>query len=539
MNVIATHTHRMLFFSLVVPLITFLAFGMYGFCDTDQGFIQALSWRVVNGQIPFRDFISVRPPLSIYLHALPMLIFPAQWVVLVERAIFYLMISLSVFWMTRSLERYFDFKEIGLSPEAFAFIAFICSVHNFPPMPWHTVDGIFFASWGVNLICRKTSAAGLLGGIALLTCAALCKQAFYPMIPAGLFLMWFLREKKPALWATFIWLAVLAAGMVIVYIRYPELPGLFWEQTTGATTLEDLFSVGIIRYAKPFVLIVLPLLIIWRAHGLYDRAYLPVLLYGLVFFGLLGLHVYHTLVFHAYTGPSYGFSQAFFLIAAGVSVKGFWVNPRAFALLLVLLLVSWCTGISWGYANNMLCFTPVIFGLIYWIYEEFNFTVPRYFYGIIAVILIWIFAILNEYPYRDAPRESMKKTIGDVFPRMSGIYTGDGFHNKAEELKKMTESRDGLFTVLPAWPLAHYVTETMSPFPADWAHNAEVNYNALASDLQSRLNQDVDFVLIEKDKINEARNSGPYGSLITGYVLDHWTPCEHGAFFDVYCPPTR
>lgn len=539
MNTTPLRPDRMLLICLLLPVIAFLAYGFYGFCDTDQGFIQALSWRIVNGEIPYRDFIYVRPPVSIYLHAIPMLVFPTQWVIVVERFLFYFFVSLSVYWMTRSLESYFDFKVIGLSPEAFALIAFICSVHNFPPMPWHTVDGIFFAALGINRICKGKNTFQLLPGIIFIILSALCKQGFYPMIPAGFFLLGFLKGKKFLLHVSALLaiLLTLSAGWIVQ--AEPGWFTLFWQQTTGATTLEDLFEVGLIRYVKPFLLLVVPLLIVWRAQGLYDRKYLPAIIYGAVFFGLLGLHVYRTMVFDIYIGPSYGFSQTFFLLAVGVAVKGFWVNRRAFALLIVLLLLSWCTGISWGYANTMLCFTPVLFGVIYGLYEEFSFTVPRYFYSIISIVLIWIFAILYQYPYRDAPREEMDYQLAEVFPRFGWIYTGEDFYVKTLELQKLHQKYRGEFSVLPAYPLASFLTDTHNPLPVDWAHNNEVNNGRNSQWVEASLEEKTDYIFVERDKIKEARDAGPFGSSITGFVLDHWENVETGVYFDVYRSPKR
>ncbi|MEZ4773130.1 MAG: hypothetical protein R3D00_08100 [Bacteroidia bacterium] len=539
MNTNPSRPDRMLLTCLLLPVAAFLAFGLYGFCDTDQGFIQALSWRIVNGEIPYRDFIYVRPPVSIYLHAIPMLIFPSEWVITFERFLFYFFISLSSYWITRSLESYFDFKEIGLSPGTFAFIAFICSVHNFPPMPWHTVDGIFFASLGINRICRGKNTFQLFLGIIFIFLSGLCKQGFYPMIPAGFFLLGFLKGKKVLLQVSALTAIFLSVSIGLILLAEPGWLLLFWQQTTGATTLEDLLSVGLIRYVKPFLLIVVPLLIVWRAQGLYDRRYLPAIIFGLVFFSLLGLHIYRTLRFHIYTGPSYGFSQAFFLIAAGVAVKGFWVNRRAFALLIVFLLLSWCTGISWGYANNMLCFTPILFGVIYGLYEEFGFTVPRYFYSIILVVLIWIFAILYQYPYRDAPRDQMNYLLAEVFPHFGWIYTGDDFYLKTSELQQLSQKYGGQFSVLPAYPLANFLTNSQNPLPTDWAHNNEMNSGRNEQWMEADLGKKADFIFIEKDKMKEARDTGPFGSSITGFVLDHWEKIETGVYFDVYRSPRR
>jgi len=41
-----------------------------GFNPTDEGVVLAQSWRIINGETPHQDFISIRPAASGYLHAI-------------------------------------------------------------------------------------------------------------------------------------------------------------------------------------------------------------------------------------------------------------------------------------------------------------------------------------------------------------------------------------------------------------------------------------------------------------------------------------
>lgn len=527
---------RLLIMCLILPVLAYLAFGLHGFCDTDQGFIQALAWRIYQGEIPYQDFIYVRPPLTIYLHSLTLFIFPHSWVLAIERFLFYLMMGLSVYWSTRSLTSFFDFKEIGLSPGVFALMAFILSVHNFPPMPWHTVDGIFFASLGMSCLSRGKGRFPYTLGLIAFFLAALSKQAFYPLLLAGPVLLWILAGRKKALSSLGICLLVFLIPLVVLLIMNPRLPVLFWTQTTGSTSLEGLLEAGLYRYLKP-MLIVIPLLIVWRAHSLYHKIPpLPGLVFGLVFLVLLSLHPLHSLRFDEYIGPSYGFSQVFFLLATGIVLKGIWLNPRAFSLLLTMLIISWCTGISWGYANNMLYFTPILFGFLYGLYEEFNFTVPRYFFSFVVIFFAWVFGTLYQFPYRDAPRDEIYRSPAEIFPQFTMIYTGDYFFNKTQELSFLQQKYGANFTVLPAYPMANFLTGTQNPLPADWAHNAEMNYSKTRERIIATLKVKAMYILVEKDKKEEARNAGPYGSLLTGYILDNWVRVDAGNYFEVYRP---
>src|SRR6059058_502554 len=55
-------------FLLLVPLIFHLCFSWMGFTPTDEGFTLAHSRRILDGQVPHRDFIIIRPFFSPLLH---------------------------------------------------------------------------------------------------------------------------------------------------------------------------------------------------------------------------------------------------------------------------------------------------------------------------------------------------------------------------------------------------------------------------------------------------------------------------------------
>src|SRR5688572_4522327 len=61
---------------ILIGVVIFAAFGRYGFNPTDEGFVNGVAYRVLNGEIPHRDFIWGRPVGSAYLHA-PELLFPS------------------------------------------------------------------------------------------------------------------------------------------------------------------------------------------------------------------------------------------------------------------------------------------------------------------------------------------------------------------------------------------------------------------------------------------------------------------------------
>jgi len=525
---------------LLLPVIYFLAYGFYGLSDTDQGYIQGLAWRVYQGEVPYKDFVYVRPPLSLYLHLLG-ITFPMP--VLLSRLFFYLSCGLTVWLCTRSIQAYFDFQPIGISPMIFAAISYVFVVHNFPPMPWHTTDGLLFASLGIYLISTsKKMWISYLGLMAILM-AAFCKQSFYPLILIGPVLVMFLKKRPFAIRVNLFYLLTIAIILMGLKIFAGEWLQLFIGQTTGVTEIRDFIYVGIIKYGKPLLLLILPVLIVWRLQQDFilpnSWKYLPAAVYWLFFGGLLGLHVFKALTDKVYVPPSFGLSQSMFLLAIGVAIRGTWINTRAYTLLLALLVVAWCSSLSWGYATPMLFFTPVIFAFLFMLYDELEFRVPRFFYGMILILLVWVYALLYQYPYRASAREETVFHAGEIFPKLKGIKVGAYMCLKGEELAQLHATYGSNYTVLPSFPLAHFLTDTSNPIKVDWAHNIELGGKHKVPDIIDEMHADAEYVFIERDKIEEAYDTTKYGSLLSRHVVHNWEQVEVGKYFIVYKAPKK
>lgn len=71
-------------FLILVPTISQILFSKLGFNPTDDGFILAGAKRVLNGQIPHLDFVSIRPAGSYYLHG-PIVFFGGDYVIWISR----------------------------------------------------------------------------------------------------------------------------------------------------------------------------------------------------------------------------------------------------------------------------------------------------------------------------------------------------------------------------------------------------------------------------------------------------------------------
>lgn len=545
-----------LFFLL--PVVYFLLFGWRGFCDTDQGFILGISWRLGLGQVPYTDFIYVRPLFSPWLHSLFLNLFPENLQLIGSRLLFYLFLWGSVLLCTQTIKRFFDLEKWGISPWLFACLAFVLSVHNFPPMAWHTIDGILLGSLGLFLLSRKPHIGWGIAGMIALFLAAACKQSFYPMPIVGIVVLIWLYPIKKAVIAA---LSGVGISLSIGWMSFGggEQIGKFLAQSTGTASAKDLLQAGFIKYLKPMIGISLPLVlgafgVKWlsakgKLPGFIDNGYKKGV-FGILFWcgivALIGLTALKSVLQGAYLPPQYGYPQALFGIALVPLGMGLFaraqpesegeepVLPRKakYGVLLTLLGLAWCSGISWGYSWPVLVFVPILVGVMAFAQETLNFTPPKWLFPTLLAMLFLLNVNLGRHAYHDqGPHEHH---LGEVFPKATGVYTGQVNFQKHQELKQLIERYGDGFSVLPAMPLAHFLNGSTPQLPVDWAHNAEANWAQNADWMIESINTGPNVVFIEKDKLHEAETEGKYGSSITAYVLENWNLVEDEKYFSIY-----
>ncbi len=166
-------------------LAFFAFYGPHGFNFRDDGYLLTLAERMLRGEVIYRDFAYLRPPLSVMIQAALLDWVPgyaeaaSRWYLAGQVAI----ILLAVYALLGRVEP---------APATRAFFALLAVVYAFtggwPPTPWHTVDGIFFSvltTWALVAAAERHSpllalTAGLAAGAALLS-----KQGFVVVTLVG------------------------------------------------------------------------------------------------------------------------------------------------------------------------------------------------------------------------------------------------------------------------------------------------------------------------------------------------------------------
>uniref|UniRef100_B8DQ01 GtrA-like protein domain-containing protein n=1 Tax=Nitratidesulfovibrio vulgaris (strain DSM 19637 / Miyazaki F) TaxID=883 RepID=B8DQ01_NITV9 len=166
--------------AVAVPVLYVVAYAPHGMDTTDFGFFYGHAWRVLLGEVPYRDFFYVKPPLSLYWHAFWLWLTPERVSVLAGKAGFYAEMLAASWLGALYLARAVDLRRLGVPLPLLATLGFVWSVHAFPPMPWHTVEGVLF---GAGALYAVVAGHPLLAGV-LAAASALTKQS-YALVPLG------------------------------------------------------------------------------------------------------------------------------------------------------------------------------------------------------------------------------------------------------------------------------------------------------------------------------------------------------------------
>jgi len=528
------------FLFLLLPFAYYLLYAHYGLDDIDGGYVTALAWRVYSGEIPYKDFIVVRPPLFIYLHSWTMYLLPANMVIISERFLVYISFAIFSFISAEIIQRNFDLAKYQIDRWLLACIFFVFSVHNFPPMPWHTTDGILLGTVGIYLLTCTEGMAGLAVGMLFLLASALCKQSFYPMPLIGLGFILLNRGWKKFFIQGFIFAAVLA--LLIFFANRSGLlaPFLFW--TNGSTKLSDLLMAGVWNYLKTnpriYLSIIISFFIIQFAVNRILKKKIEtgwiVPYYFLVIFALIIYKSFSAERVHFQ--PNYP-QVIFMAVVIMLLLENKFRKPgKEILILFFMLALAWCASISWGYMTPLLYAPPLLFGIFRLAMVHLNFSKPKFLYRFILFGGLFAYFFSYQAPYSDSRRSALTYDMGTVFPKLCCIKSDKETFDKYSELKGLAIIYHNNFKTLPSMPLSNYLCDSQSPLGLDWVMDIEVNRHEelLMKELESKQSA----IFLEKNPVFKI-NSWKWGSKLSVQISQQWKLAAETNYFRVYLPPEK
>ncbi|MFT3858124.1 MAG: hypothetical protein QM742_11730 [Aquabacterium sp.] len=522
-------------------------YGPVGFDHNDGGFILGLAYQVAQGASLYTDVIYVRPPVTPILHSVvfwgPLSYAP----VLADRFIFFLQMGLCSWLSARMAGGMCGWRDAWTAGVAAA--GFMFSVHGFPAMGWHTVDGVFFSVLALYCLWRGLDGRrvhlGMAGIFAL--AAAGSKQPFYVVLPLLVSLAIWLRARPSML----VLLLVPAAAMLSLGLGWLSSRGeldAFLGAVSAQTSLQDLLDAGVWAYvddlkakygAAVFLAVGVALAVARReskASG--HRTLAAALLLGVVMASLILLaRIYWRA--ESWLHPSSVFDVIFLatlvctLTMIGQERSDFWPWMAA------MHVIAWAASISWGYQTVSLYMMPPILVIAYWLGRHMvDWRGARYVLVGLLPCMAWVFFAAHQFTYSlegPSSRVASVKDLGKLNASFRFIRVTEPIYQDYAQLKFLKQQYPGPFVTLPNMPASHLLTNEPNPVGIDWPLNAEVG--RFTASIEDRLTQRVSYAFIRRGGQPDPSRNDKFGSAVTTFVQDHWPRLATVGSFDIHRNP--
>jgi hypothetical protein len=524
-----------------------------GFNPTDDGFVLAYGRRILDGQVPHLDFISIRPVGSPLLH-LPELLLGGDHVIYASRLFWWYEWAFVAWVWVGLLATLLDVELDAGERFALQLLVFMLSAHVAPPRAWHTVDGIFLASLGVHLASGSRPSRKAVGYL-LVGTACLCKQNFAAFAPAALVGLGDWRQPR-------YWLAVAVPGALYVLAVTALGGGPDLLVQLGAQ--HDLVSAGITAYVSrpPLVLGVLGGLIAgWLSAlprldargtpGPSRWAVLAAVLGGftvlLAPLGLLASAITGSYTLYARVPAFALFGFVLGRLSGLLGGRNIAATRAAF----LALALAWASSISRGYTTPAYA-TGILAAFL--LLRDYPFLTPSRQSGHrrrwlpLAVLTVFtacgFVSARTQVIYREQVAARLDRPLGDVFPGGRGIRTNRQTYAFLADLDRAVRIAHELprrYAILPDLPGYWVASRQANPLPIDWPQSIELPHPALFRRVTRSIEENRGRVLFLVQKVRADTLAGDIVPLagdgiyaIVGTVRASLVKVGETEFFEIY-----
>jgi hypothetical protein len=480
--------YNYVYFALVLSfiLIFHLIFSKYGFNPTDDGHVLAHSKRILNGEIPHRDFVSIRPALSSFLHSIEIVIFPTEKIFYYSRFVvifFFLVISQLTINLFNN-----DFNQ-DLKKLFFFIIIFLFISHKFPIMTWTTIDGILFCLIGFYLIKKRKKKLGYL----ILSISYLCKQSFL-FIPFITIIA--NNDSKKIKYYIF---SLIPGIIYFLYLFYFNAYENFINQIQGdkivysygstnsylgtiITYISSLFGANEVKLSSNLILQVdLTIRLIFNKYFI-----LGFLFY--FFLNKLGKYNYFLflIVLVSFIFISF-FKLSFIIMGFNLAIYCEYLflrfyknlnhnyNHNYICIVIFGLALSYCSMLSGGYPYPILGSSIIVFIFLTKLTDNFiNKKRISLLMIIFCIILsLKVFYERFNYTYREPNLTKVNCSLEKIFPGAYNIYTNKNTCAVLSELSQLKNSQKKI-AIIPDMAGYWVASNQKNPLIADWLNYFEV-----------------------------------------------------------------
>lgn len=535
-----------LFIALVVTTCHSL-FSPLGFNPTDDGFTLAYTRRIVDGQIPHRDFITIRPILSPVVH-IPIFLLAGDHLYLYSRLFVWFQFALISWIWVGLIERSLCLPQFAIPIRvALSLVCFTTSVNLFPIMAWHTVDGIFLIVIGLYL-CTKTKPSHKTAGYLILGLAYLCKQNFVFVAPATLLIMGDWRKWR-------YWLATALPGIFYLAFMFAEdgLDQAILQLTSQSTILFAKFKTYFYRgtLIAVFLGYLAGCLIFGknRTKTVRDKGWKWVIGFTIL---LLIPAVFLS------GSPNFGgkaVAQNSFIVFGLIGGIMFYelrnkptVGSGLTRVAAISLVTAWTVSLSIGYGSPALFSGQLLVVLLAYAYcGAGNDNAVRLALGIIVVALtiasLSSFALARMHRiYREQPAMCLTHRLDNILPGGKGVRTNSNCYQFLVDLHKAIEAsrRFGeTYSIIPDcagwWPRS----DQPNPLAMDWPQSIELKRVEMVKRLTDQLDslRSRNIVIVQKVEADAlAKGFVPLSAKykVVNHVRQNYEKVFETTFFELY-----
>lgn len=531
-------------FIIIISLICHFLFSWIGFNPTDDGFILSLSRRILDGEVPHKDFIFIRPALSAVIH-IPEVYFGREFAFWFSRYFVWIeLTSIACLWTYIIANKFF---QIPFERYLYFFLALSCyvfSVYTSFIMAYTTYDALFLYSVGL-LLCLRQSNSSIFTGCFFIGLAYLCRQNFILMVPITLVLLGYTKFVR-------FWLAALLPA--ILYILFMALLGALDDFVGQVMSLSNRFHGGLKVYmfnpgfwaSIPAGYIILLKLYSKSEANNADNSFIPRLLVSLIII-VSGVIFLYTDAYPLYISFCF-FGMVLGMILYFLKLKKF----EYFRFGLIILLTAWCTSISIGLSYPALL-SGQLFIFIFVLVAGLN-TGHKVFLlakGARSVLLyIFMIAVLAagfgyarySNVYRDRQSSELNYSIGGVLQGANRIFTNENTYLYLEDLQKaVIKAGEKEYCILPDAACYWVKLERRNPLPISWANKTEIGDEEIFQRITESLNsRDSLVIILEKVYANSLHKGflplpmDESYSPIVQYVVKNFRKIDITSYFELY-----